>query len=189
MYFATTYMAVGTSNSLFFVEFELLSHTFFCRFVGRYENKSCEITYGPMDPTDQFCTLDNFITLTNNSDNMILNTVNVSILAPLAQTNSKLFCFTAIGKTPMFAIAVEGSFAITGIIVTVAKPYNCHVHNSYFVVTVALDKMHRYFREHKHCYSDRGCFCDKLSHNNGVCGFDHCSVSDHFKEETHFKAT
>ena len=114
MHFANTHMDVDTSNSLFFVEYEPLSHSFSCRFVGHYESKSCEVTYGAMDPTDQLCTLDNQNTLMNNSDDILLNTVKVSLLVPLAQTNSKLFCFTAIGRTPMFAIAVEGTFTITG---------------------------------------------------------------------------
>ena len=45
----------------------------------------------------------------NNSENMVLNTVNVFIPDVLAQ---QLYCFTAIGRTPMFTIAVEGTFTI-----------------------------------------------------------------------------
>ena len=107
---------IVTSNSLFFVEFQPLSRTFICRFVGQQENKSCEITYGPVDPTDQLCTsqLDNRIPLVNNSDTS--DTINVSIPAQdlLAQTESQRFCFIAIGETPQFTIAVEGMFTIEG---------------------------------------------------------------------------
>ena len=110
-------MNVDTSNSLFFIEFQPLSRTFICRFVGQHESKLCEITYGPVDPTDQLCTLqlDNRIPLVNNSDTS--DTVNVSIPAHvlLAQTESQRFCFTAIGETPQFTIAVEGMFTIEGI--------------------------------------------------------------------------
>ena len=101
-------MDVDTLNSLFFVEFEPLSHSFSCRFAGRHENKSCEVTYGPaVDPTDQSCTLDNRNALMNNSDSMISNIVNIFIPDMLAQ---QLYCFTAIGRTLMFTIAVEGTF-------------------------------------------------------------------------------
>ena len=111
-------MNVDTSNSLFFIEFQPLSRTFICRFVGQHESKSCEITYGPVDPTDQLCTLqlDNRIPLVNNSDTST-DIINVSIAAQdlQAQINPQHFCFTAIGETPQFTIAVEGMFTIEGI--------------------------------------------------------------------------
>ena len=106
-------MVVDTSNSLFFIKYKPLSHSFSCRFVGFHENKSCEVIYGPVDPTGQLCTLDNQITLMINSENMVSNTVNVLIPAVLTQ---QLYCFTAIGRTPMFTIAVEGTFT-TGMLV------------------------------------------------------------------------
>ena len=93
--------------------YEPLSHTFSCQFVGFHENKSCEVTYGPMDQTGQTCTLDNQNILVNNSDDMVSNTVNVSIPAT-ALLAQQLYCFTAIGETPMFTIAVEGTFTIAG---------------------------------------------------------------------------
>ena len=102
-------MDVDTLNSLFFVKYEPLSYSFSCRFVGFHENKSCEVTYGPVDPTGQLCTLDNQTTLENNNENMISNTVKVFIPAVLTQ---QLYCFTAIGRTPTFTIAVEGTFTI-----------------------------------------------------------------------------
>ena len=104
-------MDVDTLNSLFFVKYEPLSYSFSCRFVGFHENKSCEVTYGPVDPTGQLCTSDNRNTLVNTSDDMVSNTVNVFIPPLVAQ---QLYCFTAIGRTPMFTIAVEGTFTIAG---------------------------------------------------------------------------
>ena len=106
-------MDVDTLNHLFFVEFEPFSHSFSCRFVGFHENKSCEVTYGSVDPKDQLCTLDNRTTLENNNENMISNTVNIFIPAT-ALLAQQLYCFTAIGRTPTFTIAVEGTFTIAG---------------------------------------------------------------------------
>jgi hypothetical protein len=109
-------MDVDTSNSLFFVKFEPLSRTFSCQFVGQHDNKSCEITYGPVDPTGQLCTsqLDKRSTLENNSGTSDI--VNVSIPAQdlQPQTEPQRFCFIAIGKTPEFTLAVEGVFTIVG---------------------------------------------------------------------------
>ena len=107
-------MFPDTSNSLFFVEFKSLSHSFSCRFVGNFENKSCEITYGAMgDPniTDQNCNLDKAVTHMNSSVNIMLDTVTVHIPS-LVQTDSNLFCFKAVGTTSMFTVAVEGTFTI-----------------------------------------------------------------------------
>ena len=112
---------VDTSNELFFAEFDSLSQSFSCRFVRSYENKSCEIAYGAVGPTDQTCPLDikeTFVWHMNSSDNLMLDTVIVFIPS-LAQTTS--FCFTAIGKTRMFAVAVEGTFTIGNIIKNLIK--------------------------------------------------------------------
>ena len=110
--FTITQMVIDTSNSLFFVIYEPLSNGFSCVFVGSYENKSCEITYGAMDPTDQTCPLDNQAARhVNSSGSLMLDTVTVFI-PPLAQAKPAIYCFTAIGKTPYFTIAVEGTFII-----------------------------------------------------------------------------
>ena len=104
-------MAVDTLNSLFFVQYKPLNHTFSCWFVGRYENKLCEVTYGPVDPTDQLCALDNQV-IRRVNHNIISDTVAV-FLPQLEHTDSE-FCFTAIGKTEAFTVAIEGTFK-TGI--------------------------------------------------------------------------
>ena len=67
-----------------------------------------------MDPniTDQNCILDKaVVTHMNSSVNIMLDTVTVHIPS-LAQTDSKLFCFKAVGITSMFTVAVEGTFTI-----------------------------------------------------------------------------
>lgn len=102
-----------TSNNVFFVEYEPLSHRFSCQFVGHFESKSCEVTYGPINPMDQNCFLNKEVTHMNSSVNFMLDTVTVFI-PPLAQTDhdSKLFCFKAVGTTSVFTAAVEGTFTI-----------------------------------------------------------------------------
>ena len=100
-----------TSNSLFFVKYEPLNSIFSCLFVGNHENKSCDITYGAMNPTDQACAMDNQVTRHVNSSDKMLDTVTVFI-PPLAQAKPVIYCFTAIGRTPSFTIAVEGTFII-----------------------------------------------------------------------------
>ena len=102
-------MAVDILNSLFFVKYEPLNHTFSCRFVGRYENKLCEVAYGPMDPTDQLCALDNQV-IRRVNHNIISDTVTVFL--PQLEHSDSEFCFTAIGKTEVFTVAVEGTFKI-----------------------------------------------------------------------------
>ena len=110
--FTITQMVIDTSNSLFFITYETLSNGFSCVFVGSYENRFCEITYGAMDPTDQTCPLDNQAAWhVNSSGSLMLDTVTVFILL-LAQAKPAIYCFTAIGKTPNFTIAVEGTFTI-----------------------------------------------------------------------------
>ena len=106
-------MFSDTSNDVFFVEYEPLSHSFSCRFVGHYENITCEVTYGPVDLTGQTCSLENQVTQINSSDNALMDTVIVHILS-LAQNDheSKMFCFKAVGTTSMFTVGVEGSFTI-----------------------------------------------------------------------------
>ena len=107
-------MDVDTLNSFFFVEYEPLSNSFSCLFVGRvYENKSCEIIYGAMSQTNQLCPLDNQVILCVNSSR-ISDTVTV-FLPELEHTDSEL-CFTAMGKTATFTVhvAFEGTFK-TGI--------------------------------------------------------------------------
>ena len=104
-------MVIDTSNSLFFVTYEPVSNSFSCLFVRSYENKSCEITYGAMDSTDQTCAMDNQVTRHVNSSR-ISDTVMVFI--PKLERTGSEFCFTAIGKTAAFTIAVEGTFR-TGI--------------------------------------------------------------------------
>ena len=101
------------SNDVFFVEYEPLSHSFSCQFVGHYENITCEVTYGPVDPAGQTCSLENQVTQMNSSDNALIDAVIVHIPS-LAQTDheSKLFCFRAVGTTSMFIVGVEGSFTI-----------------------------------------------------------------------------
>ena len=98
---------VAASNSFFFVEFQSLSHTFSCRFVGQHESKYCEVTYGPIDPTDQLCTLN-----THRVNNSVIgsDTATVTIALPELEHTDSQFCFTAIGKTRTFTIAVEGTF-------------------------------------------------------------------------------
>ena len=106
-----------TSNSVFFVEFEPLSHTFSCRFIGHYGIKSCEITiYGATDPTDEICSLKDQVTYTqmNSSDEFVLDTVTVPVYIPQTDHESMRLCFRAVGTTSMFTVAVEGTFT-TGI--------------------------------------------------------------------------
>jgi hypothetical protein len=109
-------MDVDTSNTLFFVEFEPLSRILSCRFVGQHDSKSCEVTYGPVDSTDQLCTLqlDNRITLVSNSDTSDIVIVSIPAKDLQPQTEPQRFCFIAIGKTPEFTLAVEGVFTIVG---------------------------------------------------------------------------
>ena len=125
-------MFPDTSNSLFFVEFESLSHSFTCRFVGNhFENKSCEITYGAMDPnvTDQNCNLDKAVTHMSSSVNIMLDTVTVHIPS-LAQTGSKLLCFKAVGTTSMFTVVVEGTFTIGNMKINIGVcTWLCLMHN------------------------------------------------------------
>ena len=103
---------VDTSNNLFFAEFEPLNHSFSCHFIGSYENKSCEIAYEAIDSIDQTCSLDNNADRPmNSSDNLMSDAVTVFIPS-LTKAKSVIFCYTAIGKTPSFAIAVEGTFTI-----------------------------------------------------------------------------
>ena len=96
-------------NSLFFVKYEPVNNSFSCLFVGSYENKSCEIACGAMDPTGQTCVMDNKVTWHVNSSR-ISDTVTVFI--PKLECTGSEFCFTAIGKTAAFTIAVEGTFRI-----------------------------------------------------------------------------
>ena len=106
-------MFSDTSNDVFFVEYEPLSHSFSCRFVGHYENITCEVIYGPVDLTGQTCSLENQVTQINSSDNALMDTIIVHIPS-LAQNDheSKMFCFRAVGTTLMFIVGVEGSFTI-----------------------------------------------------------------------------
>ena len=114
-------MDIGTSNSLFFVEYEVLRNIFkfSCWFVRNHVNKSCEIIYRAVDQTDQTCAMNNQVTwnmhrmIMNSSNDLMSDTVIVFIPLP-AQASSKIYCFTAIGNTPLFTIAVEGTFK-TGI--------------------------------------------------------------------------
>ena len=103
---------------MFFVEFEPLSRTFSCEFIGQHLNDiiSCEITYGAVYPTDQRCLVDNYNNIiTRRVDNSVIVSDTVTIVLPeLEHTDSQL-CFTAIGKTRTFTIAVEGTFK-TGIL-------------------------------------------------------------------------
>ena len=103
-------MDIDASNSLFYIKYEQFSNSFefSCQFVGNHVNKSCEIMYGAMDPTHQTCAMDN--RRVNSSDKM-LDTIIVFIPSlTLTQTKPAVYCFTAIGKTPSFIIAVEGTF-------------------------------------------------------------------------------
>ena len=100
-------MDVDTSNSLLFIEFQPLSRTFICRFVGQHEYKSCEVTYGPIDSTDQLCTLN---TRRVNNSVIVSDTVTVTIALPELEYTDSQFCFTAIGRTETFTVAVEGTF-------------------------------------------------------------------------------
>ena len=99
------YGFADTSNDVFFVEYEPLSHSFSCRFVGHYENITCEVTYGPVDSAGQTCSLENQVTQINSSDNALIDAVIVHIPS-LAQTDheSKLFCFRAVGTTSVFTM-------------------------------------------------------------------------------------
>ena len=119
------FVDVATSNSLFFVEFQPLRRTFICRFVGQYESKSCEVTYvyGSIDPTDQLCTLN-----TRRINNSVIgsDTATVTIALPESEHTDSQFYFTAIGKTRIFTVAVEGTFK-TGVLYTVR--YNNYVYN------------------------------------------------------------
>ena len=102
-----------TSNNVFFVEFEPLSHTFSCQFIGHYENKSCAVTYGRIDTTDQICNLENQFTQMNSSDITTLDSLTVNVPSlPQTDHQSKLICFRAVGTTSVFTAAVEGSFII-----------------------------------------------------------------------------
>ena len=79
-------------------------------------NKSCEIIYGAVDQTDQTCAMNDQVTqnkIMNSSNDLMSDTVIVFVPL-LAQTSSKIYCFTAIGKTPSLTIAIEGTFK-TGI--------------------------------------------------------------------------
>ena len=100
-------MDVDASNSFFFIELKPLSHTFSCQFLGQQENKSCEVTYGPIDPTDQLCTLN---TRRVNNSVIVSDTATVTIALPELEHTDSQFCFTAIGKTRTFTVAVEGTF-------------------------------------------------------------------------------
>ena len=104
-----------TSNSVFFVEFEPLSHTFSCRFIGHYGIKSCEITiHGATDPTDEICSLKDQVTQMNSSDEFVLDTVTVHVHIAQTDHESVRLCFRAVGTTSMFTVGVEGTFTTTG---------------------------------------------------------------------------
>ena len=96
---------------MFFVEFEPLSHTFSCKFIGQHLNDiiSCEITYGAAYPIDQRCLMDNHI-ITRRVDNSVIVSDTVTVVLPELEHTDSQFCFTAIGKTRTFTIAVEGTF-------------------------------------------------------------------------------
>ena len=107
-------MDIDTLNSLFFVKYEPLSNSFSCLFVGRiYENKLCEIIYGAMSQTNQLCPFDNQLEVTRRVNSSRISDT-VAVFIPKLEHSGSEFCFTAIGKTAAFTIAVEGSFR-TGI--------------------------------------------------------------------------
>ena len=93
---------------MFFVEFEPLSRTFSCKFIGQHLI-SCEITYGATYPIDQHCLMDNHI-ITRRVDNSVIVSDTVTVVLPELEHTDSQFCFTAIGKTRTFTVAVEGTF-------------------------------------------------------------------------------
>ena len=98
-----------TTNKLFKVHFEKSKNRFTCQFIDyNYENKSCFIMYGVINSNDQSCNIKN--ETGNSSDNTLVDTVTVSILAVQSELSAE-FCFTAIGTTENFTIAVEGNFS------------------------------------------------------------------------------
>ena len=75
------------------------------------------------------CAMGNQVTQHMNSNDKMLNTVIVYIPS-LAQAK---FCFTAIGKTPSFTIAVEGTFTTSN---------SCYASQSYTLdITVTFDNI------------------------------------------------
>ena len=64
--------------------------------------------YGVINPNNQSCNIKN--ETGNSSDNTLVDTVTVSISAVQSELNAE-FCFTAIGTTENFTIAVEGNFS------------------------------------------------------------------------------
>ena len=98
-----------TTNKLFKVHFEQSKNRFTCQFIDYdYENKSCFIMYGVINPNNQSCNIKN--ETGNSSDNTLVDTVTVSISAVQSELSAE-FCFTAIGTTENYTIAVEGNFS------------------------------------------------------------------------------
>lgn len=93
------------------VKFDDHANSFSCQFtVGSSENgpKSCKITYVLQDSITHRCLSVSSITVENTNTSIISDTVTV-FLPKLEHTDSE-FCFTAIGKTEAFTVAVEGTF-------------------------------------------------------------------------------
>ena len=93
------------------MEFDAHASSFSCLFsAGNLESspKSCKIIYGYRDPITDSCLL--LITVQNSTNNNMSDTVTVFI-PNLEHTDSDSeICFTAIGITAGFTVAVEGTF-------------------------------------------------------------------------------
>ena len=111
-----------TTNTVLRVEFDAHAIRFSCQFtIGNLRNgpKSCKITYGPQDPITQHCL--SSITFENSTNTNISDSVTV-FLPKLEHTDLE-FCFTAVGTTAAFTVAVEGTFK-TGILASML--YYCY---------------------------------------------------------------
>ena len=65
-----------------------------------------------MDPTDQTCAMVIQHMRVKNGDKIYMSDTVTVFIPSLAQAKPAIYCFTVIGKTPNFTIAVEGTFTI-----------------------------------------------------------------------------
>ena len=104
------FFILGTTNSLFQVEFDSNGRSALCRFKELYfsANKSCSIVYTPYESGDCYSSLKNETRISSNLTNLD------SALIPLSITGQHpMYCFIARGVIMMMTIAIEGTFKLS----------------------------------------------------------------------------
>ena len=90
------------------MEFDVSTSSFLCQF-SNLENapKSCKIIYGHRHPITHRCL--SLIMAQNSTNNNVSDTVTVFVPSLEYMGSDSEFCFTAIGTTGAFTVAVEGT--------------------------------------------------------------------------------